>query len=176
MSEGVVTPEPLNGQVRLTHYDPAWPAIFDVLAARIRTALGARVLAVRHAGSTSVPGLAAKPVIDIVLEMADSGREADYAPALQFAGFVLRIREPAWFEHRCFKATDPAANLHVFSAGCPETRRMLAFRDRLRSDDADRLLYETTKRALAQRSWATKQDYADAKSDVVAQIMQRALP
>ena len=97
-------------------------------------------------------------------------------PAMEAAGYVLRIREPDWFEHRLFKGPDIDINLHVFTAGSPEIDRMLAFRDHLRADEADRMLYERAKRQLATRTWAYVQDYADAKSAVVADIMTRAMP
>ncbi len=97
-----------------------------------------------------------------------------YAPALEAAGYELRIREPDWFEHRLFKGPDTDVNVHVFSAGCPEVDRMLRFRDHLRADRADRELYERTKRELAARRWRYVQHYANAKSDVVAAIMTRA--
>ena len=127
-----------------------------------------------HVGSTSVPGLAAKPIIDISLAVADSADEQAYVPALEAAGYFLRIREPDWFEHRGFGRRDARVNLHVFSAGCAEIDRMLRFRDRLRRDDADRELYERTKRELAQRQWKYVQNYADAKSAVVEAILARA--
>src|SRR5262249_48663909 len=115
-----------------------------------------------------------KPIIDIVLEVADSADEEAYVPALTGTGFRFHLREPEWFAHRLMKADDPAANLHVFSVGCTEIDRMVRFRDWLRSSADDRLLYETTKRDLSRRTWASTQDYADAKTDVVAAIMQRA--
>ncbi|MBV9101808.1 MAG: GrpB family protein [Candidatus Dormibacteraeota bacterium] len=167
-------PERLDGPVHLAEYDPAWPAQFLAHAERIREALGARALAVEHAGSTAVPGLAAKPVIDIVLSVADSRDEAAYVPALEAAGYTLRIREPGWYEHRLLRGTAPAANVHVFSSGCPEVARMLALRDRLRASEADRALYESAKRDLAARTWRYMQDYADAKSAVVAGVVRRA--
>src|SRR5439155_17341387 len=120
---------------------------------------------------TSVAGLPAKPIIDIVLEVPDSSDEPAYVPDLESAGYVLSIREPDWFEHRLFKGPDTNINLHVFSAGCTETQRMVAFRDRLRSDDADRELYARTKRELGARDWKYVQQYADAKTAVVQEIM-----
>jgi GrpB-like predicted nucleotidyltransferase (UPF0157 family) len=165
----------LNGPVTLVDYDPAWPVSYEGLAILIDGALGADVGALHHAGSTSVPGLAAKPIIDLVLEVADSADEEAYVPALEAAGFGFVHREPDWFEHRLLKFSQPRANLHVFSIGCPETRRMIAFRDHLRSDAGDRTLYERTKRELAARTWRIVQDYADAKTEVVAEIMSRAL-
>jgi GrpB-like predicted nucleotidyltransferase (UPF0157 family) len=145
------------------------------LAGRIREALSDRVLQLEHVGSTSVLGLSAKPIIDMLLAVADSANEAAYVPLLERAGFVLRIREPDWFEHRLLKSPEVDANLHVFSVGCSEIDRMLAFRDWLRGHEDDRLLYERTKRELAARTWRHVQHYADAKSDVVRTIMARAL-
>lgn len=166
---------PLAGRVTLVDYDPGWPALYEREAARIRAALGERVRQLEHAGSTSVPGLAAKPVIDIVLAVADSADEPAYVPALEAAGYRLRIREPEWYAHRMFKGPDTDVNLHVFSAGCDEIDRMLAFRDHLRRDAADRARYERAKRELAAREWQYTQHYADAKTVVVAEIMARAL-
>lgn len=170
----VVPPTPLNGPVVIAEYDPAWPDLFAREAARIRAALGERVLLLEHAGSTSVPGLAAKPRIDIVLVVANSADEAVYVPSLAAAGYVLRIREPDWFEHRLFNGPDTALNLHVFSRGCTEVEHMLRFRDWLRTHPDDRDLYERTKRELARREWKYTQHYADAKTEVVKAILARA--
>lgn len=127
-----------------------------------------------HVGSTSVPGLAAKPRIDMLLAVANSADEPSYVPALKAAGYILRIREPDWYEHRMFNRSDMSVNLHVFSQGCPEIDRMLLFRDWLRSHPSDRQLYEDTKRQLAQQNWKYTQNYADAKSAVVEEIIERA--
>jgi GrpB-like predicted nucleotidyltransferase (UPF0157 family) len=137
--------------------------------------LGERVVRLEHAGSTSVPGLPAKPVIDVVLEVPDSSDEAAYLQDMEAAGYVLVIREPEWFEHRVFKGPDANVNLHVFTAGSSEVERMLRFRDRLRADDADRELYARAKRELAARDWKYVQQYADAKAAVVHEIMARAV-
>jgi GrpB-like predicted nucleotidyltransferase (UPF0157 family) len=163
-----------EGPVHLAEYDPPWPERFDREAERIAAALGERALMIEHVGSTSVPGLAAKPTIDILLIVADSADEEAYLPALEAAGYALRIREPDWNEHRM--VVDHAANVqvHVLSEGCPEIERVLLFRDRLRSDAADRALYERTKRELAMRTWRYVQSYADAKGDVVEEIIARA--
>src|SRR5579883_1691751 len=166
--------KPLNGPVLIVDYDPQWPALFEREAERIRAALGERVVLLEHAGSTSVPGLAAKPRIDIVLAVADSSDEPAYVPALERAGYVLRIREPDWFEHRLFKGPDTAVNLHVFTQGCSEIDRMLLFRDWLRRNEADRQLYERTKKGLARQNWKYTQNYADAKTSVVREIIARA--
>ena len=162
--------------IRLVEHDSAWPERFEQEAARIRALLGPAALRVDHVGSTSVPGLAAKPIIDVVLTVVDSSDDAVYVPALEAAGYVLRAREPEWFEHRLLNAPDADVNLHVFSAGCSEIDRMIRFREHLRVDEADRVLYERTKRDLAARRWRYVQDYADAKTDVIVDIMTRAQP
>jgi GrpB-like predicted nucleotidyltransferase (UPF0157 family) len=164
-----------DGPIFLAAYDPEWPALYEREAARVRAILGDHVRLLEHAGSTSVPGLSAKPVIDMVLAVSDSADERAYVPPLEAEGYVLRIREPKWFEHRLFKGPDTNINLHTFSEGCLEIDRMLAFRDRLRTRDDERIRYEETKRELASRQWTFVQYYADAKGEVVEGIIERAL-
>lgn len=166
--------KPLNSVVRLAPYDPDWARQFSLHAGHVRDALSERALLLEHVGSTSVPGLWAKPVIDMVLAVSNSADEPSYVPALEARRFVLRIREPDWFQHRLLKAPDIAGNLHVFSIGCEEIDRMLMFRDWLRTHDDDRRLYEETKRRLAAHTWKHMQHYADAKSEVVREILGRA--
>jgi GrpB-like predicted nucleotidyltransferase (UPF0157 family) len=165
----------LTGKIELCEYDPQWPALYAKEEARVRHGLGERALRIEHAGSTAVPGLIAKPIIDMVLVVADSADEARYVPALEAHGYVLRIREPHWLEHRLLKGPDTAVNLHVFSQGCPEIDRMLHFRDWLRTHADDRERYAEAKRELAKQDWAFTQNYADAKTEVVQEIMARAL-
>jgi GrpB-like predicted nucleotidyltransferase (UPF0157 family) len=164
-----------DATIHLAEYDPAWPALFEREAERIRAALGPKALRIEHVGSTSVPGLAAKPVLDVDLVVADSSDEDAYVPELEAAGYVLHIREPDWFEHRLFKGPDTNVNLHTFSEGCEEVDRMVAFRDWLRAHDDDRERYLAAKRELAARKCKYVQNYADAKSQVVAEILTRAL-
>jgi GrpB-like predicted nucleotidyltransferase (UPF0157 family) len=163
----------LDRPIVIVDYDPSWPALFEREVQRIRAVLGDRVLRIEHVGSTSVPGLAAKPIIDILLVLTDTADEPAYVPSLEAAGYILRIREPEWFEHRVFKGPDTDVNLHCFSQGCSEIERMLVFRDRLRTNEADRLLYETTKRELASKAWKYVQNYADAKTAVVQEILSK---
>jgi GrpB-like predicted nucleotidyltransferase (UPF0157 family) len=167
---------PLTGPILLAEYDPAWPGLFGREEARIRAALGDRVLRIEHTGSTSVPGLAAKPIVDITMVVADVTDEAAYLAGLEAAGYVLRIREnePDWYDHRVLKGPDTNVNLHVFSTGCVEPERMVGFRDWLRSHPEDRDLYERAKRDLVGREWTYVQNYADAKTEVVEGIMARA--
>jgi GrpB-like predicted nucleotidyltransferase (UPF0157 family) len=177
--------------VTLSEADPTWAHSFAVEENRIRAAVGEAVVELHHVGSTSVPGLAAKPIIDIVLVVTDSTDEPRYVPALEAAGYPLYLREPHWQQHRLFKRGMPhftppepgqsgsgrgvKVNLHAFTSGSDEAHRMLVFRDWLRAHPADRDHYEQTERALAGRRWAYVQDYADAKSAIVGEIMQRAL-
>jgi GrpB-like predicted nucleotidyltransferase (UPF0157 family) len=167
-------PRPLAAPIEISDYDPEWPSWFAEEEVQIRAALGERVLLLEHVGSTSVPGLPAKPLIDLAMEVADTADEPAYVPDLEDAGYVLRIREPDWFEHRLFKGPDRDVNLHVFPAGCVEVQRMILFRDWLRTNEDDRALYATVKRELAARPWKYMQQYADAKTAVVAEIMARA--
>jgi GrpB-like predicted nucleotidyltransferase (UPF0157 family) len=157
--------------VRVVDHDPTWPGIFDGLRRRVVEALGERALRVEHIGSTSVSGLAAKPIIDVLVVVVDVSDEAGYVPAMVDAGFELRIREPG---HRMMRTPARDAHFHIYPPGVPEIGAYLDLRDRLRRDAADRELYETTKRALALREWDSMNDYAEAKSDVIAQILARA--
>jgi GrpB-like predicted nucleotidyltransferase (UPF0157 family) len=167
-------PKVHDASITLAEYDPAWPQLFAREEALIRSALGERARLVEHAGSTSVPDLAAKPIIDIVLAVPDSADEPEYLPDLEAAGYVLRIREPDWHEHRMFiRAAEIAVQVHVFTAGSPEIDRMLAFRDRLRSSPEERDRYLAAKRELAARRWRYVQDYADAKTAIVEEILAR---
>ncbi|HEY5519686.1 MAG TPA: GrpB family protein [Candidatus Limnocylindrales bacterium] len=167
-------PEIHNSTIHLAPYDPEWPRLFEREEQRIRAALGDRALLIEHAGSTSVPGLSAKPIIDIVLAVADTTDELAYVQAMEAAGYVLHIREPDWHQQRLFKGPDTAVNLHVFTIGCAEIERMLCFRDHLRSNEADSTLYENAKQELARRTWRYVQHYADAKSQLVEEILSRS--
>lgn len=169
-------PPKLTGPIVLSEYDPAWPVLFEREEARIRSLLGDRVVRIEHTGSTSVPGLAAKPIVDITMTVADVTDEAAWVPDLEAAGYrqVIREREPDWWDHAVLKGPDTNINLHVFSAGCVELERMVGFRDWLRTHDDDRELYESTKRSLVDGEWTYVQEYADQKTEVVAAITARA--
>ena len=173
-ASNVGVPAILNQPVLIVDYDPEWPKLFEREATRIRAALGPVALTIEHVGSTSVPGLAAKPKIDILLVVANSADESTYVTALEEAGYLLKIREPDWYEHRMLKGPDTDVNLHVYSQGCEEIKRMLLFRNWLRNNEDDQQLYEQTKRELEKQTWKYMQNYADAKSTLVAEILGRA--
>ena len=160
--------------VTVVGYDDHWPQAYAMLQARIADALGPLALAVEHVGSTAVPGLAAKPVIDVDLTVPDSADEAAYLPALEEAGFELRRREPEWEEHRLLTATVPArANLHVWSPGAIEPRRHVAFRDWLRSHAGDRQGYAALKADLGTRGFVDGNDYNNHKAGFVYDVYER---
>ena len=161
--------EPAN--IVVADYDDAWPGRFEVLAEKVRRALGPRARCLEHIGSTSVPGLAAKPIIDMLLIVDDVRDEAEFVAPLEVAGFELRVREP---DHRMFRTPQRDMHLHVYASGRAEARDYLDLRDWLRVSSDDRTLYATAKRRLAQKRWNDMNDYADAKTDVVHEILARA--
>ena len=167
---------PTSGPVEVVPYDPAWPARYEQVAALVRDALGDRALAVEHVGSTSVPGLAAKPVIDVDLTVADSSDETSYLRDLEAAGFRLAVREPGWHQHRALTLADPRTNLHVFSPDCPELERQRLFRDWLCEHPEDRALYRDAKLAAAAAATAAGEhvmDYNRRKEPVIHAIYDR---
>jgi len=165
---------PHNAPITLSEYDPMWPEKFAREAKEIRAALGERALRIEHIGSTSVAGLIAKPIIDMLLVVENSADEPSYIPGLEAAGYVLRVREPDWHEHRLFKGPRVNINLHVFTVGSAEIERLLTLRDWLRNNTRDRELYAEEKRKLARQNWRYVQNYADAKSEVIEGIISRA--
>lgn len=152
-------------------YDQDWPVQFASIRDRLRAALGPVALDIEHIGSTSVPGLAAKPIIDVLVTVADIGDESTYVPALEGAGFVLRVREP---EHRMFRTPGKDVHVHLYEPGHHSVADYLDLRDWLRLDQADRDLYAGAKRDLAQRPWSDMNYYADAKTGVIQEVLARA--
>ena len=155
-------------KVVIADYDPAWPARFEAERDRIARALGDRALMIAHFGSTSVPGLGAKPIIDVLVTVIDPDDEAQFREPLEQAGYELRVREPA---HRMFRTPARDVQVHVWAAGDPEVGRCLTFRDRLRASAAHRERYEHLKRELAQREWSDVNHYADAKGPFIAGVI-----
>jgi GrpB-like predicted nucleotidyltransferase (UPF0157 family) len=182
-----VTEDPLEEQLRevligdvepraivIADYDPAWAERFRREEVKIRKVLGETALAVEHIGSTSVRGLAAKPIVDILLVVEESGDEDSYMPAMEEAGYILRVREPDFDEHRMFRTPEKDVHVHVYSTGSEEIGRYLLLRDRLRQNEGERQLYARTKRELADRDWPSVDHYANAKTEVVEGTLSRA--
>ena len=170
-SEGVLIGGREKRVIRIVDYNPMWPERFAAERAKIERALGERALHVDHIGSTSVPGLAAKPIIDINVSVADPDDEFAYLADLEKGGYVLRVREPT---HRMLRTPRRDVHVHICAAESAWEIRHLLFRDWLRVSSNDRRLYESTKRELAQLEWDEMNDYADAKSGVIAEITGRA--
>ena len=163
-----------NQTIVLKPYDENWPVLFEREKQRISTILKDKALMIEHIGSTSVPGLIAKPIIDILLVVEDAGKEEDYVVDLVSHGYILRIKEPDFENHHMFLGPDTDIHLHVFSQGSKEIEKYLFFRNYLRAHQEARELYANTKKTLAKKKWKYVQNYADAKSDVVQQIMDAA--
>ena len=163
--------------IEVVDADPSWPAAYDALAGVVRSALGFRVLGLDHVGSTAVPGLPAKPLIDIDLVVADPAEEAAYVPVLETVGFVLRVREPWWQEHRLLRHESLGCNLHVFGPGSPEPIRNRLFRDWLAGNPDDLALYRDVKLAAAASANENGEhvmQYNARKQQVIREIYDRA--
>ncbi|TNM67611.1 GrpB family protein [Streptomyces sp. NP160] len=194
-SEPITPPEaspwvvqPVAAVIEVVPYDPTWPQQAELVRARVLGALGQRAVRLEHVGSTAVPGLAAKAVIDLDLTVADPSDERVWLPRLEAAGFVLTVREPWWRQHRLLRAGagapgvdagfpdgQPAVNLHVFGPDSPELVKHVVFRDWLRASARDRELYASIKRAAADGPGQRVMDYNARKEAVVHEIYQRAL-
>lgn len=167
--------------IEVIDHDPLWTDQYGALSEQIYSVLGSTIWGMEHVGSTSVPGLAAKPIIDIALVVADPDNEADYRPHLLSIDFELVIRGPAEHQHRMFKRMDsvtgapraPMCNLHVYGPRSPEVARMRLFRDWLRSNPDDRDRYQEAKLhcvAEANASGETVMEYNARKQNVIRDI------
>jgi GrpB-like predicted nucleotidyltransferase (UPF0157 family) len=158
-------------EITIVGYDANWPARFETEQARVRQALGARAIRIEHIGSTAVPALAAKPIIDLLVTVEDPDDETVSVPALAAVGYELRVREPG---HRMFRTHQRDVHVHIWGDDDPEVTRHLRFRDRLRRSAEDRRAYEQLKRELARRDWSDMNHYAAAKGHMIQDILARA--
>ena len=154
-------------------YDLGWPARFETERTRVRQALGASAMRIEHIGSTAVPGLAAKPIIDLLVTIEDPDDGAAAEAALESVGHELRVREPG---HRMFRTPQRDVHVHIWRDTNPDVTRHLRFRDRLRQSPEDRQADEQLKRQLATRDWADMNEYAEAKGPLIEAILARAGP
>lgn len=157
-----------SSRIILSRYDPRWAQRYEYERSSIASAMGDRIKRIEHIGSTSVPGLAAKPIIDVLVAVDDVEDDAAYGSPLKTIGYVLRVRE---IGHRMFRSASRDVHVHLWSVDSAEIERHLAFRNRLRQDKASRVLYERVKRQLAAKRWEDTNDYAQAKSAVIAEIV-----
>ena len=164
----------VSDPIEVVDYDPAWPAQFEAWRARLAPALGSAVVRIEHVGSTSVPGLAAKPIVDIQVSAAKVDDEASYAPAIEALGVALRSRDS---EHRYFR---PAGNrkrdvqIHVTQAGTAWERTHLLFRDYMRSHPDAARAYAEMKRAAASRYTDDRIAYNESKTDFILDHLELA--
>jgi GrpB-like predicted nucleotidyltransferase (UPF0157 family) len=159
-----------KAKIVIADYDARWPTVFEGERDRIRHALGDLALRIEHIGSTAVPGLAAKPIIDVLVAVEDPDDGA-ILRAMESAGYALRVREPG---HRMFRTSARDVHVHVWGAEDPEIELYLAFREQLRRSVDDRRAYELLKRDLAAREWADMNEYAYAKGELIGTILARA--
>lgn len=165
---------PEKRSIKIVDHDPRWAQKFREHEETIRRTVGKGALRIEHIGSTSVPGLGAKPIVDILLVVNNSTEEASYLPALEAAGYALRVREPEFQEHRMFRTPERDVHIHVFSEGAKEIARYLDFREHLRRDEVDRQRYQELKRELAKLDWESVAAYAAAKGGLIEELIAKA--
>lgn len=166
-------PPPDFDPIVIVEPDPEWPAEYERERVKIANALAGLIVRIEHVGSTSVPGLPAKPIIDIDVQVPDSADESAYVAPLSAIGYRHVLREPWWNGHRMLVRADGGVNLHVFQAGTPEPLRHLLFRDWLRSHPDDRELYAAAKRRLAVATADDPDSYNLDKNAVIDDIYSR---
>jgi GrpB-like predicted nucleotidyltransferase (UPF0157 family) len=168
----VIAGEPRTEEIKIEAYSLEWPKLFGTSKSLIDKALSGVALNIEHIGSTAVPRLSAKPVIDIDLIVNDPDRDEDYVPVLSAIGYVLTVRERSWYRHRMLWHDAPRVNLHVFGPSCPEHIRHVLFRDWLRDHPDDQARYAEVK-LKAKIGVDNGQDYNRNKQAVVREIYQR---
>jgi GrpB-like predicted nucleotidyltransferase (UPF0157 family) len=166
--------------VTIVEYDESWPARFEEEAARVTDALGPIALRVDHVGSTSVPGLAAKPIVDLQVSVASLQPMDAFREPLRAIGYehFEWLNADGVDDYPYFaKPPEPprAFHIHVAESGSFHERRHLAFRDWLRAHPEDAAEYERVKRNLAQREWPTMDEYANAKTAFIVTTTAKAL-
>ena len=166
---GESDPEPIS----LTEASAAWPEQFVSLKARLASALGSGVR-IEHVGSTSIPGIAAKPIIDIQVSVPDLADESRFVPAIESVGIPLRMREPD-LGHVYFRDKQPrTVHIHVCQAGSKWERVHLLFRDYLRTHPEAARAYEDMKRAAAVAYGDDRIAYTEAKGPFIESVLAAA--
>ncbi len=160
--------------IEVVAYDPAWPARYEAWRDQLAGELGATALRVDHVGSTAVPGLAAKPIIDVQVSVRDVEDEATYVPAIERAGVAFRSREVG---HRYFRPSGDRprdVQVHVCRAGSDWERLHLLFRDFLRAQAPTRYAYGRLKLELAERYRDDRIAYNEAKTAFILDALEEA--
>jgi len=164
----------VGNSIVVVDYDPGWPERFLRLGACLRAALGPLALRIDHIGATSVPGLAAKPVLDVQVSEAALEPVAAYLPALEAAGCCWRPANDDRMKRYFREATGPRTHLHVRAAGSWSEQFALLMRDYLRASPKEAARYAARKRALAAGVGQDRQAYTDAKGPFIWALMVRA--
>ena len=176
MDDGQETP-PLgleSGTVRVVPYHAGWPSLFEREAARIRESLDGLPLRLEHVGSTSVPGMPAKPIVDIMAGYPPDAPVAPYVAALVRAGYVHR-GENGIPGREFFRRGDPRAyHVHMVALDSPLWREHVGFRDHLRAHPETAAEYAALKHALAARHARDREAYTEGKADFITGVLRRA--
>ncbi|MBT4096009.1 MAG: GrpB family protein [Gemmatimonadetes bacterium] len=165
----------MAGEIELCEYSAAWPRQFIDVAMPIRAALGSVAQRIDHIGSTAIPQIAAKPVIDVQISVASLIPENAFREPLEAAGYVWRQDNPD-LTKRYFRESpgERRTHIHVRQAGSLPEQLALLFRDYLRVSDVDRSLYEETKRELAVTCRDDRLAYTEGKGPAIWEILHRA--
>jgi GrpB-like predicted nucleotidyltransferase (UPF0157 family) len=166
--------ERLGDTIRIVDYDRRWPRKFEQWYDVLVSCLGAIAVRIEHVGSTSVPGLAAKPIVDVQVSVTDLDDESRYVSALEGIGVQLRSRDDWHRYFRPFPGHPRGVHIHVCEVGSKWEREHVLFRDYLRADEAARDKYASAKRAAA-AVWADDGiAYTDAKTTVILELLEAA--
>ena len=158
--------------IEVLPYDEQWSQIYLTQKKLILAELGNTILSIEHIGSTSVPNLSAKLVIDIDLIVEDPNQEDLYVSKLHKLGYDLTVREPSWYGHRMLRLDAPRVNLHIFPPMCPEHWRHLLFKEWLMNHPDDLFLYCKAKEE-AQNQVENSHEYNGKKQPVIHKIYQK---
>jgi GrpB-like predicted nucleotidyltransferase (UPF0157 family) len=161
-------------KVQLVPYDPQWPIEFDKERLEIEKAIGADILSVDHIGSTSIPGLCAKPIIDILIGLKDFGDGFRCVSALEKLGYTFRGEHGIPGRHYFRKGSPRTHHLHMYTRGTPDWQHHILFRDYLRAHAAQRDSYAELKTALAKQYPENREKYLDGKAAFIQNIIQLA--
>ncbi|WP_209008818.1 GrpB family protein [Pseudovibrio japonicus] len=165
---------PEKREIKIERYNPRWPEIYEVHKEKVSKAFSGIEHRTEHIGSTSVNGLAAKPIVDMLVVISDPGNEKLYREAMENQGYQLRVREPDFDEHRMFRTFEQDVHIHVFPEGSKEVERYLLFRDHLRRHADVRSGYEALKRKQSEKNWSDMNAYAEAKTEFIETIICEA--
>ncbi|MEN6410302.1 MAG: GrpB family protein [Anaerolineaceae bacterium] len=169
----------MRGEIVVADYDPAWARAFAEEKQRIQTAIGETLTGIEHVGSTAVPGLAAKPVIDLLVgirSLADAPRCVAPLAALGYRyipEYEADLPERRYFQRQNAEG-EHTHHIHMVEPGSEFWRRHLLFRDYLRAHPETAVEYAALKRALAAQYRSDRAGYTDAKSDFIARVMAQA--